>query len=75
MQEIVHVALGIHDPNGNYCRQAGALLASLFANTQSSVCAHILHNETLTAENAIKLRAIADCFGKTIRFYMVKIPL
>ena len=73
-RDTIHIALGIHDPTGTYCRHAGAMLASLFSNTACAVQAHIVHNETLTPENARKLQAIARRFGKEIRFYPVRLP-
>jgi len=72
-QESIHIALGIHDPTGSYTRHAGAMLASLFSHTPGQVCAHIVHNNSLTADNKRKLQAIAQRFGKEIRFYPVQL--
>ena len=72
-RDTVHVALGLHDPEGGYACHAGAMLASLFLGTVGPVCAHVVHNETLTPENKKKLLAIAQRFQKGIRFYPVQL--
>lgn len=71
---MIHIALGIHDPKGDYSCHAGAVLASLFSQTGSQVCAHIVHNDTLTAENKRRFGAIAQRFGKELRLYQVQLP-
>jgi len=75
MPEPIHVALGIHDPSGNYSCHAGAMLASLFLTARSPICAHVVHNETLTHENKRRLAAIGQRFGKEIRFHPVQLPV
>lgn len=71
---VAHVALGIHDPSGGYSCHAGAMLASLFLHAQGPVCAHVVHNETLTEQNKQMLVSIARQFHKQIRFYPVSLP-
>lgn len=66
--EKIHVALAVCDPKGNYTQHAGVTIASVFANTKSPVCAHILHDETLTDENRTKLKELAENFGQEIEF-------
>ena len=71
---MISVAIGIHDPQGSYASHAGALLASLFARTTRPVCAHVLHDATLTTGNGDKLEAIAQRFGHEVRFHQVVLP-
>ena len=66
--EKIHVALAVCDPKGNYTQHAAVTLASVFANTKSPVCTHILHDETLTEENRAKLKELAGNFGQEIEF-------
>ncbi len=68
----IHIALCFHDPGGTYARHAGATLASVFAGASQPVCAHILHDDTLTMENRLKLIQLADHFRQTILFYPVR---
>ena len=74
MAAMVHVALGIHDPKGDFSCHAGAMLASLFFGGSGPVCAHVVHDETLTAANQRNLSAIAQRFQKELRFYPVSLP-
>ena len=67
MAAMVHVALGIHDPKGDFSCHAGAMLASLFFGGSGPVCAHVVHDETLTAANQRNLSAIAQRFQKELR--------
>ena len=71
---MIYVAVGIHDPKGDYACHAGAMLASLFARTTEPVCVHVLHNSTLTLDNRSKLRSIANQFGKELRFNQIVLP-
>ena len=71
---MISVAIGIHDPQGEYACHAGAMLASLFARATQPVCAHLLHNATLTADNRDRLSSIARHFRQELRFYSVALP-
>lgn len=52
---MIHAALAVHDQKGTYTRHAGVVIASILRNTNSPVCIHVLHDETLTDENRQKL--------------------
>lgn len=56
---MIHIALSVYDPKGTYSRHAGVVIASVLRNTDAPVCFHILHDETLTADNRNKLETIA----------------
>ena len=71
---MIHVAIAIHDPKGEYTCHAGAMLASLFAYTPAPVCAYVLHDSTLTMENKANLRSIAQRYDKELRFHQVVLP-
>ncbi|WP_158095875.1 glycosyltransferase [Cloacibacillus sp. An23] len=49
------MALTIYDPDGTYARHAGVVIASVLQNTSAHVFFHVLHDETLTECNKIKL--------------------
>lgn len=70
-ENVIHVALAFCDKSGNYARHAAAAIASVFANTESPVLVHLLHDKTLTGENLAALRGLAAVFGREIRFYDV----
>ena len=71
---MIYVAIGFHDENGQFASHAGAMLASLFSRTEQPVCAHVLHNGSVTPENRAKLKSIAEKFGKEMRFNQVVLP-
>ena len=73
MADTIQVALGVHDPQGDFTCHAGAMLASLFLGSTGVVCAHVVHDETLTDANKRKLSIIAQRFQKELRFYSVSL--
>jgi lipopolysaccharide biosynthesis glycosyltransferase len=73
-KETIHVALSVYDPDGTYSRQAGVVMTSMFERTQSHVCVHILHDDTLTDNNRLKFSRTADKFGQEVRFIDVTEP-
>ena len=48
---MIHVCLCFHDKTGRYAKFVGTTIFSLFENTESEVTVHILHDNTLTADN------------------------
>lgn len=60
----INVVLVVRDADGTYARHAAVVMASVFANTQSRVRVYILHDDTLSAQNAEKLAGTADGFGQ-----------
>lgn len=71
---MIELSLAFQDKDGAYAEHAGAVLASVFCNTSSSVNVHILHDETLTEANKQKLIELTSSFNQTIHFYPVTIP-
>ncbi len=70
--DIIHVALAFCDPKDTYCRHAAVTVVSIFANTNSRVCVHIVHDCTLPAGNMEKLKRIADAYDQEIDFINVE---
>ena len=66
--DTIHVALAVYDPRGTYSRHAGVVMASIFENTRSPVCVHILHDETLSGDNREKFRHTAAGYGQQVHF-------
>ena len=67
----IHVVLAIYDPKGTYSRHAGVAMASMFSNTTSSVCVHILHDETLNEGNRKNFIELAEKYDKELNFISV----
>ncbi|GHV40198.1 hypothetical protein FACS1894187_20910 [Synergistales bacterium] len=70
-QDVIHVIVSIHDPKGTYSRHAGVVMASIFENTKSPVCIHILHDRTLTEHNRCLLNETAEPYGQGVEFHDV----
>lgn len=68
----INVALAFSDPPGTYARHAAAVMASIFANTQSDVRVYIIHDDTLIKDNISKLQQTAEFFGQAIEFINVE---
>lgn len=64
----IHVTLAVYDPKGTYSQHAGVVMASLFENTRSPVCVHLLHDKTLTQENREKLSLTAERYAQNVVF-------
>ena len=69
---MIHVCFGLHDKNGRYSKFTGTTIYSIFANTDSEVTVHILHDNTLTLDNREKFIYLAGRYGQTIKFYNVE---
>lgn len=59
----------MHDKNGKYAREVGAVMRSAIWYLSRPSCFHILHDDTLTPENREKLTAIALSGGHRIEFH------
>ncbi len=69
---MIHVCFGLHDKTGRYSKFTGTTILSIFENTTSDVTAHILHDNTLTADNRDKFIYLAGRYGQTVKFYNVE---
>ncbi|MDR3230235.1 MAG: glycosyltransferase family 8 protein [Synergistaceae bacterium] len=69
--DAIHIALSVYDPRGTYSRHAGVVMASIFENTKSPVCVHILHDETLTEDNRARFIETAEPYGQRVEFHDV----
>ena len=58
-----------------YSKFAGTAILSMFENTSASprsIIVHILHDNTLSADNRDKFSYIAGMYGQTVKFYNVE---
>ena len=70
--ETINVSYAIYDKNGSFSKIAGTAMLSLLHNTKSAVCIHLLHDNTLTAENRNKFIKLIRSYGQEISFYNVE---
>lgn len=56
--EAIHIVLTLRDKDGSYSRHAAVTAVSIIENTEKKVIIHILHDDTVTAENMAMLRSL-----------------
>ncbi|GGG04257.1 glycosyltransferase family 8 protein [Paenibacillus aceti] len=71
---MIELALGFRDKDGSYAEHAAVVLTSVFRNTSSQINVHILHDETLTDDNRLKITQLATSYNHTVNFYSVGLP-
>ncbi|OBZ18139.1 hypothetical protein A8L34_00695 [Bacillus sp. FJAT-27264] len=71
---MIELVLTINDKDGSYTAHAGVVLASIFFNTQQTINVHIVHDDSLSEENKLKLTQLVDVFHHNIFFYHVTVP-
>ncbi|AIQ61676.1 glycosyltransferase family 8 protein [Paenibacillus borealis] len=71
---MIELVLTINDKDGSYTAHAGVVLASIFFNTQQTINVHIVHDDSLSEENKLKLTQLVAVFHHNIFFYHVTLP-
>jgi len=69
---MIHVCFGLHDADGYYSKFVGTTMASIFENTCAPVTVHILHDNTLTADNRDKFSYLAGSYAQRVKFHDVE---
>ncbi len=69
---MIHACFSLHDKTGRYSKFTGTAMLSLLENTAAPVTVHILHDDTLLAENCDKFIYIAGRYGQRVKFYNVE---
>lgn len=70
-ENVIHIGFGLHDKTGHYSVWVGTAMQSIIEHTDSRVCFHILHDETLSEENKRKLKQVAHQKGDFIEFHFI----
>ncbi|GIP60573.1 glycosyltransferase [Paenibacillus woosongensis] len=71
---MVELALAFTDKDGSYAEHAAVVLTSVFLHTGSQVNVHILHDESLTEENKLRIKQLVSHYNHTVNFYSVVFP-
>ena len=69
---MIHVCFGLYDKTGHYSKFTGTTMLSIFENTNSNITVHILHDNTLTADNRDKFIYLAGRYNQLVKFYNVE---
>ena len=73
--KIRHIVLALQDKTGNYSKNIGVVIASIAANTNSSVCFHVFHDDTLSESNKEKLQQMCTSFQQMLCFHNIVFPV
>lgn len=72
---MIHVCFSFRDETGSFAKFAGTAMLSAFENISKplpSIAVHILHDNTLTAENRDKFSYLAGRYSQFVKFYNVE---
>ena len=70
-EDVIHIGFGLHDKDGHYSVWVGTAMQSIIDHTDSKLCFHILHDETVSEENKRKLAQVAHQKGDVVEFYKI----
>lgn len=70
-EDVIHIGFGLHDKDGHYSVWVGTVMQSILEHTDSRICFHILHDETVSEENKRKLQQVAHQKGDSIQFHFI----
>lgn len=70
-EDIIHIGFGLHDKDGNYSVWVGTVMQSILEHTDSRICFHILHDETLSIDNKYKLKKVARSGFSIVEFHKI----
>lgn len=65
----IHIGFGLHDKTGDYSVWVGVAIQSIIEHTNSPLCFHILHDNTLNQKNKSRLVQTAAQDGNRIVFH------
>ena len=69
---MIHVCFGLHDKTGRYSKFTCTAILSLFENTKSEITVHILHDNTVSADNRNKFTQLAERYNQRVKLYNVE---
>lgn len=70
-EDVIHIGFGLHDKDGHYSVWVGTAMQSIIDHTNSKLCFHILHDETVSEENKRRLKQVANQKGDFIEFHEI----
>ena len=70
-EDIIHIGFGLHDKDGHYIVWVGTVMQSILEHTDSRICFHILHDETLSIDNKYKLEKVAYNGSSIVEFHKI----
>lgn len=73
MDKYIHVAFGVSDPSGDYCKYVATAIYSIVSNTHENVFIHILSDYSISAMNLKKFEEMSSKCG--FKFEVINISV
>lgn len=70
-EDVIHIGFVLHDKDGHYSVWVGTVMQSILEHTDSRICFHILHDETLSSDNKYKLEKVAYNGSSIAEFHKI----
>lgn len=70
-KDTIHVGFSLHDKVGRYSSFVGAAMESILRCTESKLCFHILHDETVNERNKLFLVATGGRRGAAVCLHLI----
>lgn len=71
-ENTLSLAIAFRNQDGRYARHAGAMVASVLANTKRPVRLHLLHDATLTVEDAARFQALVAAYNQELLLHALE---
>lgn len=71
LKDEIHVGFGLYDKDGNYSVWVGVAMQSILDHTDSNVCFHILHDETMNEDNRRKLLQVGNTYHSRLLLHEI----
>ena len=69
---MIHVCYCLFDKTGRYSKFVGTSMLSIFENTRSPVTVHVVHDNTLSADNLDRFALVASRYNQTLKLHNVE---
>lgn len=67
----IQICITISDPRGQYCKYAGTMMESVFRNTQSRVCFHIICDDTVRKIDLDRFKDLAEKHNQSVEIHII----
>ena len=73
MDDYIHIAFGVSDPNRTYCKYVATTIYSIIKHTNANIFIHILSDSSISHENIEKFMKMSEVYS--FKFEIVNIPI
>lgn len=71
---MIHIAISVHDKQGNYWPYVTTMLTSVFTHSSRALHVHVLHDDTLCNEARRTIEGLCKQFGQQLSLHHVTLP-